>query len=278
MSLPKISEVRRLSDEELLNEIVESKRKLFKLRFCNATRQLDKPKPHEFKHLKHRISQLLTVQKERELSKLEFNEKTFELNNQSEEFLESQNAEEYSLVEKDVSDENEQTEPKHINIWVTTQEGDLSYKAMINVSYNMNFMIGSSVNGRLDINASLNQNNSDTITPDEIDEDGLNTEWVVSSSAIKLEAIKNNPHVLASSLQVKKDLVWYAKFSLFVPRAIDSETVQLSITPMKNEDMNLEVIIYARNEVFRQFLIHLESKETMQKSKVGTPQLITVEC
>lgn len=149
---------------------------------------------------------------------------------------------------------------------------------MINVSYNMNFMIGSSVNGRLDINASLNQYNSDTITPDEIDEDGLNTEWVVSSSAIKLEAIKDDPHILASSLQIEKDLVWYAKFSLFVPRAIDSETVQLSITPMRTEDMNLEVIIYARNEVFRQFLIHLDSKEAMRKSKVRTPQLITVEC
>ncbi|HIK45524.1 MAG TPA: 50S ribosomal protein L29 [Leptolyngbyaceae cyanobacterium M65_K2018_010] len=67
MALPKISEARRLSDEDLLEAIVETKRELFQLRFKKATRQLDK-EVHQFKHARHRLAQLMTVQRERQLA------------------------------------------------------------------------------------------------------------------------------------------------------------------------------------------------------------------
>ncbi len=67
MALPKIEEVRKLSDEELAEEILATKRKLFDLRFQQATRQLEKT--HEFKHTRHRIAQLLTVERERQIKK-----------------------------------------------------------------------------------------------------------------------------------------------------------------------------------------------------------------
>ncbi|MBD2109384.1 50S ribosomal protein L29 [Nodosilinea sp. FACHB-13] len=70
MALTKIQEARSLSDEELLNAIAETKRELFQLRFQKATRQLDK-QVHQFKHLRHRLSQLMTVQRERQLIALE---------------------------------------------------------------------------------------------------------------------------------------------------------------------------------------------------------------
>ena len=66
MALPKIDECRDLSDQELLDAIVETKRDLFQLRFQKATRQLDK-EVHRFKHTRHRLAQLMTVQREREL-------------------------------------------------------------------------------------------------------------------------------------------------------------------------------------------------------------------
>lgn len=66
MALPKIEDVRKLSDSELLDEIVATKRKLFELRFQKATRQLDK-EVHQFKHARHRLAQLLTIQRERQL-------------------------------------------------------------------------------------------------------------------------------------------------------------------------------------------------------------------
>lgn len=67
MALTKITEARSLSDEELLTAIAETKRELFQLRFQKATRQLDK-QVHQFKHLRHRLSQLMTVQRERQLA------------------------------------------------------------------------------------------------------------------------------------------------------------------------------------------------------------------
>lgn len=65
MPLPKIEDIRKLSDEEIDTEIVAAKKKLFELRLQQATRRLEKT--HEFKHTRHRIGQLLTVERERQL-------------------------------------------------------------------------------------------------------------------------------------------------------------------------------------------------------------------
>ena len=66
MALPTIEEARKLNDEDLAAEILTVKRELFQLRFEQATRRLEKP--HLFKHTKHRLSQLLTVERERQLN------------------------------------------------------------------------------------------------------------------------------------------------------------------------------------------------------------------
>lgn len=66
MALPKIADTRNLSDEELAEEILAVKRELFQLRLEQATRRLEKP--HLFKHAKHRMAQLLTVEREREIA------------------------------------------------------------------------------------------------------------------------------------------------------------------------------------------------------------------
>jgi large subunit ribosomal protein L29 len=63
MPLSKVSEARELSDEQLSNEILAIKKQLFQLRLQKATRQLEKP--HQFRHARHRLSQLLTVENER---------------------------------------------------------------------------------------------------------------------------------------------------------------------------------------------------------------------
>ena len=66
MALPTIEDARKLADEDLAAEILTVKRELFQLRFEQATRRLEKP--HLFKHTKHRLSQLLTVERERQLN------------------------------------------------------------------------------------------------------------------------------------------------------------------------------------------------------------------
>jgi large subunit ribosomal protein L29 len=65
MSLPKIEEVRELNDQDLSDQIASVKKELFQLRFQKATRQMEKP--HQFKHLRHRLAQLMTIERERQL-------------------------------------------------------------------------------------------------------------------------------------------------------------------------------------------------------------------
>ncbi len=66
MALPNVKDARELSDEALADEILAAKRKLFQLRLEKATGRLEKT--HEFKHTRRWIAQLLTVERERELS------------------------------------------------------------------------------------------------------------------------------------------------------------------------------------------------------------------
>jgi large subunit ribosomal protein L29 len=68
MALPKIAEVINLTDEELAAEIIAVKRNLFDLRLRQATRRLEKT--HEFKHNRHKLAQLLTVEHQRKTVKV----------------------------------------------------------------------------------------------------------------------------------------------------------------------------------------------------------------
>jgi large subunit ribosomal protein L29 len=63
MALPKIEDARKLSNEEVAEEILAIKRQLFQYRLEQATRRLEKN--HVIKHAKHRLSQLLTIESER---------------------------------------------------------------------------------------------------------------------------------------------------------------------------------------------------------------------
>ncbi|AFY40578.1 MULTISPECIES: 50S ribosomal protein L29 [unclassified Picosynechococcus] len=65
MALPKIEDARKLDDQALADEIVAVKKQLFDLRLQQATGRLEKT--HEFKHARHRLAQLMTVERQRQL-------------------------------------------------------------------------------------------------------------------------------------------------------------------------------------------------------------------
>ncbi len=69
MPLSKIDDFRPLSDAELSEQIATVKRELFGLRLQQVTRSIDaRPKPHQYKHLKHKLAQLMTLERERQRS------------------------------------------------------------------------------------------------------------------------------------------------------------------------------------------------------------------
>lgn len=65
MALPKIEDARQFNDDDLSEQILEIKKQLANLRLLKATGRLEKP--HEIRHTRHRLSQLLTVERERQL-------------------------------------------------------------------------------------------------------------------------------------------------------------------------------------------------------------------
>lgn len=67
MSLPVITEIENLDEAALNLKVIETRREIFNLRLKKATFQSFKP--HLFKHAKHRLAQLLTVQTNRQLNK-----------------------------------------------------------------------------------------------------------------------------------------------------------------------------------------------------------------
>lgn len=64
MAEQKAADVRRLSDENLNNEINEAYRALFTLRFQHASRQLENTR--ELRNARRRIARLRTIKRERE--------------------------------------------------------------------------------------------------------------------------------------------------------------------------------------------------------------------
>jgi len=66
MARPDITEVRKLSEPELSEQISAIRRELFDLRFLQATRRLEHP--HRFKQARIKLAHLLTVQQERQRS------------------------------------------------------------------------------------------------------------------------------------------------------------------------------------------------------------------
>ncbi|AFY62231.1 MULTISPECIES: 50S ribosomal protein L29 [Cyanophyceae] len=65
MALTKMSEFVDLSDQSLDEKIAEIKKQLFDLRFAQATRR--EVKPHQYKHLRHTLAQLMTLERQRQL-------------------------------------------------------------------------------------------------------------------------------------------------------------------------------------------------------------------
>ena len=62
----KMTEIRKLTTEELIKKEEENRKELFNLKFSAATGNLEKP--HRIKELRHEVARIKTVIKERELN------------------------------------------------------------------------------------------------------------------------------------------------------------------------------------------------------------------
>ena len=64
----KMTDIRKLTTEELNKKLEENKKELFNLKFAASTGSLEKP--HRVKELRHDVAKIKTVIRERELSEV----------------------------------------------------------------------------------------------------------------------------------------------------------------------------------------------------------------
>ncbi len=64
----KMTEIRKLTTEDLNKRLEENKKELFNLKFAASTGSLEKP--HRIKELRHDVAKIKTVIRERELSEV----------------------------------------------------------------------------------------------------------------------------------------------------------------------------------------------------------------
>ncbi|MBQ6284794.1 MAG: 50S ribosomal protein L29 [Bacilli bacterium] len=62
----KMTEIRKLTTQELNKKLEENKKELFNLKFALSTGNLEKP--HRIKELRHEVAKIKTVIRERELN------------------------------------------------------------------------------------------------------------------------------------------------------------------------------------------------------------------
>lgn len=95
-----------------------------------------------------------------------------------------------------------------------------------------------------------------TIPVDDIPEAGLETTWLVFSTTVEL-APANDAEVEVLSTQHDGTTYSLGRFTLLVPRAGESATRRLHVTPRHAEAAELEITILARGEPYRQLTVTL---------------------
>ena len=90
------------------------------------------------------------------------------------------------------------------------------------------------------------------VPPTDIPQQGLDTEWSVYSQTVELQAEPLNDN---TSISTTETGLWTAQFSLHIPHEGASPSKQLQVIPKTIKNPHLNVLVYARGELYRDFLI-----------------------
>ena len=140
---------------------------------------------------------------------------------------------------------------KEISVWVGESEQEPELPLHVGEPYTLNFKVGAE-----QVKANLLHSPGSKIPETDIPEEGLETEWVITSKTVLLAPLSEG--VSVTSGNVDDSTAWTAKFSLNIPRRGESQTLQLRITPQKtDDDAGLDILIFAKKNLYRQFLVEL---------------------
>ncbi len=143
---------------------------------------------------------------------------------------------------------------RRISVWVgdlpEDADGELYREPLkLDEAYTLNFRVGERVDTSL-------VTGPDTVVPSsDIPEAGLGTEWIIKSSGVEIAS--PTPDITVRTIVLANKKIWEARFSLHIPKTGDSAIPQLKITPRSEDDARLDILIYARDEFYREFTVAL---------------------
>lgn len=144
---------------------------------------------------------------------------------------------------------------RRISVWVNERAApDALEPLWVNETYTLNFRVGQPVLASL-----LKGNDTAVVPSSDVPKGGLNTEWVISSRTVEIDPISMETSVIVATIDNAK--VWTARFSLHIPDEGDSLTPQLKISPCVTTGACLDILIYVRKELYRQFSVQLRVQE-----------------
>ncbi|HEX8923087.1 MAG TPA: CHAT domain-containing protein, partial [Pyrinomonadaceae bacterium] len=167
----------------------------------------------------------------------------------------------------DVDDANDQTEAtastsssqphtassppqyKRINAWVSERQAEPEKPLTLDKTYHLNFKVGAPIAGSILTAPSAN------IAESDIPDEGLETTWVVTTESVELAQSEMDKSVKVE--QTNSPAGWKAEFTLFIPKNGSSKKRQLLITPHQADEAEINIFIFARNTLYRQFRVKL---------------------
>ena len=136
---------------------------------------------------------------------------------------------------------------KAINIWLDDRDLDAATPLIVDTAYLLDFQVGDAVA------KSLVDTKDARIPQSDIPDEGLDTEWEVSSATVALEAVGD--HVTVSSEDFHGSPLWTAQFALHIPKKGETDVRQLRIRPLTEKSPGLEVLVYARGALYRKLVV-----------------------
>ncbi len=152
---------------------------------------------------------------------------------------------------------------KQISVWVSEQEKEPERPLRTDEMVTLNFKVGQPVS------ASLVAGPATRVPLADIPEEGLPTEWVISSKTLLL--VPGTPGTEVKSERVGGSILWQASFSLLIPREGDSGVAQLKALPQSAEGAWLDVLVYARGVLYRRLEVELRLEPGPQRAAAPAP-------
>jgi hypothetical protein len=157
---------------------------------------------------------------------------------------------------------------RRISIWITQRSENPSEPLHLNVTYALKFRVGSPVPGSL-VSGPKTEVPSTDVAPG-----GLATEWLITSKTVELAS--GTPDTVVEAKAIGDSTTWTARFSLLIPEERESVVPELRITPRASRDARLDVVIFARNEIYRTFAVALAVEE-IEAARAAAPAVLQDE-